>query len=126
MREIKWIMQGITDVLEGVILLLFLQEIFKYTQNFIPNHHLIWKIITTLLEISSWSYVFHVAKKKTWITKELYVSFGIIIAGLIFDPTSAIIGFILRRLAIIPLVLVTLPPFIKYFKVGMPTKISMF
>ena len=100
MRELRWLMQGFLGVVAGLLLILILQAFFTALQqatiatganvDFTSN----WSLIAWLLEISGWFYVIYVAEKETWVIKEIFVSLGMILAGMILDPSSMIIGLL--------------------------------
>ena len=98
MRELKWIIDGFIGVIISILLTWFLWTYYIALQQTIPTAGISftfnWNFIAWLLEISGWFYIIYVAEKRTWITKEIFVSLGMILAGMVLDSSSLIIGFL--------------------------------
>ena len=88
MKELNWIIDGIEDVIIGVILSYILMVIGVFISSSL------YKLLGWFLNVLGLLYLIYVSEKETWIYKELFIGFGMIIAGLFIDPLSALIGIL--------------------------------
>ena len=87
MREIKWIIEGMYDVLNDAVLYIVLAAVLMALglSSLINS-------LSLFMEMSGLFYLLYVSEKETWVLKELFIGLGMVFAGIFFDPYSLLIG----------------------------------